>query len=65
MPACYLRPVADLPSACVIGAGSSGIAALEALRRELKAGARRPGQAGFGLPVAPRAGEAAAAAPSG
>jgi cation diffusion facilitator CzcD-associated flavoprotein CzcO len=29
--ACYLRPVIDLPSACVIGAGSSGIAALKAL----------------------------------
>jgi dimethylaniline monooxygenase (N-oxide forming) len=29
--ACYLRPVSDLPSACVIGAGSSGIAALKAL----------------------------------
>lgn len=27
----YGRPVADLPSACVTGAGSSGIAALKAL----------------------------------
>lgn len=29
--ACYRRPVAALPSACVIGAGSSGIAAVKAL----------------------------------
>jgi hypothetical protein len=58
---CYGRGVAALPSACVIGAGSSGIAEVDfddylyALRKELRTGAQRARVARFHLPVAPRA----------